>query len=224
MLTSQQIVSLACQIAKCPGMQQQAGQFLNARLVQIALDQDLDIVRRTTTIPAVGGQASYNLPATYLRAREVFYNISGVVFKLDPMALEDYDAMYNAPGFQNYPYNYSTDIAQTPPLLYLYPTPSISFTLTVRYMDNSVEITTPENSSVVPWFQDQRLLVKMLAEDLMDITDDERASDFWRKNDEQFRRMLTMSNDMEGRVLRVKRDPLTFRSAGAVRPTKIQGD
>lgn len=222
MLTSQQIVALACQIAKTPGMTQQAGQFLNARLVQIALDQDLDIVRRTASIAVTGGSNYYPLPANYLRGRECFYNIGGITYWLDQIALEEFDKLDQTPGLQDYPYQYATDVAQS--RIYLYPTPILSFSMTLRYMDSLVELSTPENNTTVPWFTDQRLLIKMVAEDLMDITDDERADDFWRKNDEQFRRMLTMANDTEGRVLRVKRDPLTFRGRASVRPTKLQGD
>ena len=132
MLTSQQIVTLACQIAKAPGFTAQAGQFLNARLIQLALEQDMDIIRRTVTIPVVTGTSKYNLPANYLRAREVFYNLNGVVFTLTSRALDDYDQLYNGQSLQDYPYLYATDIAATPPAIYLYPAPSVSLTLTVR--------------------------------------------------------------------------------------------
>lgn len=224
MLTAQQIVTLGCQIAKVPGMHQQAGQLLNARLVQIALDQDLDVVRRTTTISVTAASPQYNLPANYLRAREVFYVINGITYWLDPVALEDYDKLDPLTGLEDYPYLYTTNIGTTPPVILLYPPPILAFPLTVRYMDSSVEITSPENSSIVPWFQDQRLLIKMLAEDLMDISDDARATEFSAKNDEQFRRYLRMANDKEGRTARVKKDPMTFRSHGNLLPTKLQGD
>lgn len=223
MLTSQQVISLATQIAKVPGMTVQAGQFMNARLVQIALEQDLDIIRRTLTIPVVTGNATYNLPANYLRAREVFYNINGVVFTLNMKALEDYDKLYKGPSLQAYPYLYSTDLGQSPPQLNLYPIPSVSFTLTVRYMDNLVEIVTPETSAAVPWFQDQLLLIKMVAEDLMMISDDTRNKEFYQMNDDKMTRLLKMSNDKEGRAQKVKRDPDSFRSARSSRPTKVQG-
>jgi hypothetical protein len=224
MLTSAQIVALATQISKTPGMIQQAGQLLNARLVQLALQQDLDIIRRTTTINAQVGQPSYNLPANYLRAREVFYFVSGEPFNLSARSLEDYDHLFQGTGLQDYPYLYATDIAQNPPLLYLYPSPSTTLTVTVRYMDNLVEITTPENSSLIPWYQDQLGLINMLAEDLMSIADDTRAQGFAQKNDEAFRRMLRMANDSEGRALTVQKDPKRFRAVQAVRPTKLQGD
>lgn len=224
MLTSQQIINLACSIAKTPGMTQQAGQLMNARLIQIALEQDLDIIRRTTTITLVVGNPTYNLPANYLRAREVFYSQSGQVFYLSSRSLADYDQLFKGPGEQEYPYLYATDLGASPPTINLYPAPSISTVLTVRYMDNLVEITTPENSSVIPWFQDQLLLIKMVAEDLMDIADDTRASEFAMKNDDKMRRLIQMANDKEDRAITVKKDPASFRSVRMVRPTKLQGD
>ena len=223
MLTSAQIVTLATQIAKTPGMTTQAGQFLNARLIKIALDQDLDIIRRTTTITAVVGLNNYNLPVNYLRAREVFYKVNGVTFMLSSRPLDVYDSLFSGPGMQDYPYIYATDISLSPPVIYLYPAPSTSFTLTVRYMDNLVEITTPESSAIVPWFQDQLLLINLVAEDLMKIADDERQSKFSAANDEELRRLLKLANDNEDRAMTVKLDPARFRSARSVRPTKIQG-
>lgn len=223
MLQSQQIISLATQIAKAPGMIIQAGQFMNARLVQIALEQDLDIIRRTLTIPVVTGTATYNLPSSYLRAREVFYNINGVVFTLDMKSLEGYDSLYKGPSLQDYPYLYATDLGQLPPTISLYPIPSVSFNLTVRYMDNLVEVVTPETSAVIPWFQDQLLLIKMVAEDLMMISDDSRNKEFYQMNDDKMRRLLQMANDKEGRAMKVKRDPDSFRRSRSQRPTKVQG-
>lgn len=220
MLTAQQIVTLACDIAKTPGMLTKAGQMMNARLVQIALEQDLDVIRRTAYLSAQVGQNSYNLPANYLRAREVFYNIDGAVFYLDPTDLRGYDKLFNGPGVQQYPYLYATDISTTPPTLFLYPAPAVTFTFTVRYMDNLVEITSPETSSVVPWFQDQLLLINMVAEDMMNISDDARVNDMYRKNDERFTRYLRMANDQESICQKVTRDPRTFRTAITLKPTK----
>ncbi len=223
MLTAQQIVSLATQAAKVPGMLQQAGQLLNARLVQIALEQDLDIIRRTTTIAVTVGTGGYALPTNYLRAREVFYNIAGTVYWLTSRSLEEYDKLFTGPGINNYPDIYATDISTAPPTIYLYPPPNLTFNLTVRYMDNNVEIATPESSSTVPWFQDQLLLVKMLSEDLMLISDDARAGELFLANDEKMRRMLKLANDSEGRAQTVQKDPARFKTSRVVRPTKLQG-
>lgn len=223
MLTASQIVSLACQMAKTPGMITQAGQFLNARLVQLALEQDMDIIRRTATINVITGQASYALPVSYLRMREAFYNINGSVFWLVQLALKDYDQLNTNPGLTDYPYYYSTDISTTPPTLFLYPPPSLAFTLNIRYMDNNVEISQPQNSATVPWFQDGLLLTKMVAEDLMSIADDTRVEMFSQQNDDKMRRWLQMANDRENRAIQVEKDPRAFKSVRRVRPTKLQG-
>lgn len=223
MLTAAEIISLAVQIAKVPGMTKQAGQFLNARLLQLALDQDMDIIRRTTNINVLTGQSAYNLPANYLRMREAFYNINGSVFWLDQLALKNYDQLNTNPGLTDYPYYYSTDIGQTPPQLLLYPPPSLAFPLVIRYMDSLVEIDDPVNSTIIPWFQDQSLLINMVAENLMSIADDTRAEMMFRQNDDKFRRWIQMSNDKENRATVIEKDPRSFRSVRRVRPTKLQG-
>lgn len=223
MLTASQIISLAVQIAKVPGMTTQAGQFLNARLLQLALDQDMDIIRRTTTVNIITGQAAYDLPINYLRMREAFYNINGSVFWLIQLALKSYDQLNTNPGLTDYPYYYSTDISTTPPTLLVYPPPSLAFPLTIRYMDSLVEIDDPVNSMVVPWFQDQELLINMVAENLMNISDDTRVESISARNDDKFRRLLQMSNDRENRAMIVEKDEKTFRSIRRVRPTKLQG-
>jgi hypothetical protein len=223
MLTASQIISLAVQIAKTPGMTAQAGQFLNARLLQLALDQDMDIIRRTTTINVLTGQVGYNLPVNYLRMREAFYNINGSVFWLIQLSLKDYDQLNTNPGLTDYPYYYSTDIGTTPPTLLLYPPPSLAFSLTIRYMDSLVEISDPVNSAVIPWFQDQSLLINMVAENLMSISDDTRVEMMYKQNDDKFRRLIQMSNDKENRAIVVEKDERTFRSIRRVRPTKLQG-
>lgn len=223
MLTASEIIQLSVQIAKVPGMTTQAGQFLNARLLQLALEQDMDIIRRTATINVITGQAAYALPVHYLRMRECFYNINGSVFWLVQLSLKDYDQLNTNPGLTDYPYYYATDISTTPPTLLLYPPPSLAIDLTIRYMDNNVEIVDPVNSIEIPWFQDQALLIDMVAENLMHISDDTRAEMMYQMNDDKFRRLLQMSNDRENRAIIVEKDERRFRNARRVRPTKLQG-
>lgn len=233
MLTASEIINLAVQIAKTPGMTTQAGQFLNARLLQLALQQDMDIIRRTATINVITGQVAYDLPVNYLRMREAFYNINGSVFWLIQLALKEYDQLNTNPGLTDYPYYYTTDIAIVPPVLpatvaappqlLLYPPPSLAFNLTIRYMDTNVEIANPVNSAEVPWFQDQSLLIDMVAENLMHIADDTRVEMMFRQNDDRFRRWIQMANDKDNRATIVEKDERAFRSARRVRPTKLQG-
>jgi hypothetical protein len=222
-LSAQQMCVQACQVAKCPGYLTQAGQYLNAILVQHALDYDLDIIRRTTTITTTTGTPSYSLPANYLRAREVFYNINGEVFWLDPKTLAQYDQLFQGPGEIDYPYLYATDIAQAPPLMYFYPAPIATLSVTVRYMDNLVEITSPSTSSTVPYLQDQIYLMDRIALELMKITDDERIPLWQKMVDNADLSWMKMANDQNGRVLKVGRDPDSFRAVGRLKPTKLQG-
>lgn len=222
-LTAAQICTRACEIAKCPGFTLQAGQYLNTVLVQHALQFDLDIIRRTTTLNFIVGRPSYALPANYLRSREVFYNLNGEIFYLPAKTLEDYDQLFQGPGEIDFPYLYATDIAQVPPIMYFYPAPSISGPVTVRYMDNVVEITNPETSMTVPYIQDQLWLIEKVAEKLMGITDDLRMPAYVAMNDKTDLAYLKMANDQNGRVYKVKKDSDNFRAVGLVRPTKLQG-
>src|SRR5271169_32840 len=98
MLTSAQIVTLACTIAKCPSYTQIAGQRLNEILVDLAIDQNLDIIRRTLTLNVMPGVQQYQLPANFLRAREVFYNVLGSVFYLTEYDISDFDALFTGPN------------------------------------------------------------------------------------------------------------------------------
>ena len=99
-LSASQIVSNACQVAKCPGMTLQAGQFLNDILEHVAQTYDLPETQQVTALNVApnGGMASnpsnpaqpfqwYQTPlpagARYLRTKEVFYNVLGVIFYLD---------------------------------------------------------------------------------------------------------------------------------------------
>ena len=44
-LSAQQIISLACATAKCPGFTSQGGQLLNMALQELCQDYDLDVAR-----------------------------------------------------------------------------------------------------------------------------------------------------------------------------------
>ena len=245
MLTSAQMIALACQAAKVPGYTVQAGQFLNARLVQLALAQDLDIVRRFYQFTtAIGSTGPYTLPANYLRARQVFYYLNGISYNLDQKDIKEFNRLYQGPGLSDYPYLYATDVAgsmlpppgmttQIPnpntnvpvPVIYLYPQPVVNLQIEILYMDTTVEIPSPQTSSTIPWFPDQRALMHAIIEDLMMLTDDVRAKDMQMKTDNQIRSYLQMDNDKEQRADKVQLDTDNFRTARrSVRPTKLQGD
>lgn len=217
MLTSAQIVTVACQIAKCPGYTQIAGQRLNEILVDLAFDQNLDSIRRTTTINITPNQPSYALPANFLRSREFFYNVEGAVFWLVEIDLNEYDALFTGPNNSAYPYNFAVDQASN--LTYIYPLPLVPLSATLRYMDNTVEIANPDTSTTVPWFQKQSYLIERLAEKMMQITDDSRRLEFKATSDDVLRAYLKLNN---GNTLKtVGLDPRRFRMPTALKPTKL---
>lgn len=218
MLTAAQIVALALQIAKVPGYTTQGGQALNMALLDLAIDNNLDIIRRTTTIAVTPGTQAYPLPANFLRMREAFYNINGVIFYLTPISIPEYDALYAGPSQSSYSDQYAVDQATN--LIYLYPMPLLGFDLVLRYMDTAVEITTPESSSVIPWFPKQDTLVTMTAERIMRITDDTRQLQFKGLADDSARRYLQLTN---GTTLKtVQLDPRRFKTgSGALKSTKL---
>lgn len=246
MLTAAQIVTLACQAAKVPGYLTQAGQFLNARLVQLALQQDQDIVRRVYTFnTGVGNAGPYNLPSNYLRSRQVGYYNNGLWYDLSQKSMEEYNRLYQGPGLNDYPYLYATDlpgsmpppnqgVPGTPPnpntnvavpVIYLYPQPVVQLTIEVLYFDNLVEISNPSTSNLVPWFPDQLQLIKDIAQLLMLLTDDERRQGLKAETEDDLRKYLRMDDDKEQRTNRVTLDTANFRTARrSVRPTKLQGD
>lgn len=217
MLTAAQIVTIACQIAKCPGYTVIAGQRFNEVLVDLALEQDLDIIRRTLTINVQPNQQSYQLPANFLRARECFYNVEGAVFIVTEYTLAEFDALFTGPNNSAYPEIFTVD--QSSNILQFYPLPLVPLVVTLRYMDQAVEIVSPDTSNNVPWFQKQSYLIERLAEKMMQITDDTRQPHFEAKADEELRRYLKMNN---GNVLNtVQLDPRRFNNPRSLRATKL---
>lgn len=193
MLTSQQIVALACQTARVPGYVTQGGQLLNAILSELCQDYDFDVARTVTffnfdpslivVIPgsnSIFGSGPYPLPADYLRAdpEDIFYTINGVPYVLINLTLAEFDRQVQQAGIQNFPYWYATDMSTSPPGLYVYPPPSGQFPVTARYRRQMPDIVTPELSNTVPWFPNQNYLLTRLAGELMKSADDERKDDF----------------------------------------------
>lgn len=219
MLTAAQLVTIACQIAKCPGYTAIAGQRLNETLVDLAIQQDLDIIRRTTTLNVQPNQQAYNLPTNFLRVREggCFYNVQGAVFIVTEYALADFDALFTGPNNSAYPEIFTVD--QSTNILQFYPLPLVPLQVTLRYMDMSVEIANPDTSGNVPWFPQQSYLITRLAEKMMQITDDVRQPSFKEEADEWLRRFLKMDN---GNTLKtVQLDPRRFNNPRDLKATKL---
>ena len=226
-----QIVTLAVQMAKVPGFTSQAGQLLNLILQELCQDYDMESARGVTTFtfgntagPAPNGIVSasgpYTLPADYLRARRgmVFYIYNGVPYFMVPIEIEEYDALIQQAGFNDFPRDFATDMQQSPPTMYVWPPPSIVVPVTLRYYRQMPDITTPETSIVVPWFPNQPYLITELTGRLCQLADDDRWQSFLSNDEEQhpggskviLRRWLQMKDDPEGKTNTVQLDRRRF--------------
>jgi len=233
LLTAQELVTLACQICKCPGRLFQAGQLLNIILANHAQTEDLDTIRKTATLN-IQQQAIipffYPLPSDYLRMYDIFYNINGVVIKPEQWPLETLDEAYTSDGIDNYPYRYATDMSDNPqptagssPSITFYAPPAIPLVLTLRYRPQTSDITRPDISTTVPWFPNQFILLKELCAELGDITDDDRISRWLKQAEDARRKYLMMDDDQTNRAVTVKLDPNTFSNTRKLPPSKILG-
>jgi hypothetical protein len=227
-LTSAQIVVLANQAAKTPGFTSQAGQKLNTILEELNMTYDIEVIRQTFfftfNISQQGGTNTgtgpYNLPANYLRAQhgKVFYLYNGQPYFMTRVEQWEYDALIQQPGFMDFPRDFYVDTSQSPPQMFVWPPPSISVPVTVRYFPLMTDITTPETSAVVPWFPYQQYLITRLAGEMMALADDTRAADFLTDDEKRnpqgagvlLRRYLTMKDDPEGRAKTVELDRRRF--------------
>ena len=228
--TSQQIVQRACAIAKAPGFLTQAGQYLNMILADLCETYDFDFIRETQVIQASPVVASgdgalptgYALAADHLRTREVFYYVNGVVFYLTQMPIERYDQLPQSSGVTNYPCNYAIRTETSPYTIYFYQPLVTPLTIFIRYQPQMPDITSPETSSVVPWFTNQRYLLKKLAADLMAETDDERELKYKVEAERMLSLFLEMKDDKENYAQTIKLDRNVFRGGGNLKATKQQ--
>lgn len=239
-LTAQQIVNLATQDAKVPGMLSQAGQCLNQALAELCVNEDIAVARGFFTfnfvqglissIPSfpnvVAGGGPYALPADYLRANygDVIFTDnspagSNTPYRMDNIEIAGFDLLIQQAGIQSYPNYYATDLSlqyAATPLMVVWPPPNGNYPVSIRYFRQMPDITTPETSSVVPWFPSSMYLRKKTAALLMDISDDTRAPAFNEASDEILRRYMRLQNDKSNRAQVVRLDPLRF---GADRST-----
>jgi hypothetical protein len=231
-LQAQQIVNLACTIAKCPGFLQQGGQFLNMTLEDLWLHRDLKINRVTEFITvAANNFGPFVLPQNYQRTYDLFFQQNNLPYFLNPISTEEYDQEFKDPSIANYPYEFMTilydevtALAQVPPSagqLFIYPQSSGQIVLTHRYMVKQPDIATPEQSTVIPWFPDQDYLITATAARLMQITDDTRRPEFLAECDKMLRIQLIMEGDEQQVVKSVRLDPRRFHTNRTLKPTKI---
>lgn len=228
--TAQKIVQKACAIAKGPGFVTQAGEYLNMILADLCQTYDFDFIRETLTLNAspvtANGDSSlpigYSLASDHLRTREVFYYVNGEPFYLTQMPIEKYDQLYNGPGVSNYPTQYAIRTETSPYTIYFYEPLQIPLTIFVRYQPLMPDIATPETSTKIPWFINQRYLLKKLAADVMNDTDDERQAKYEEDAEKMLRLFLQMKDDKENYAQTIKLDRNVFRGGGNLKATKQQ--
>lgn len=250
-LSAAQICALARQVAKVPGFTTQSGEFLNTVLGDLCQTYDLELAAGfvtgnfnpglrslMTNTSNLYGSGPYVLPADFLRVKgeggdmSAWWELLGVKYPLIPCSLTEFDMMVQQAGTQSYPYIMATDMSlgdetqegQSTPMAYFYAPPSGAFPVTVRYYAQMPDISTPQTSSVVPWFPHQGFLKKKLAAALMEITDDSRQPEFDSEADYILRRYLMLKDNRTNRASTVKLDRRRFGRAYSTLPnTKTVG-
>ncbi|MCI0557842.1 MAG: hypothetical protein MN733_05055, partial [Nitrososphaera sp.] len=178
-MTAKEIVTHATQIARVPGMMLQAGRILNQVLLELVQEYDLAIALRTQSlvIDATIGSGPYEMPTNYLRmaSRGATFKISGIPYVLVQITIMEYDALVGQQQASSFPSSFATNVAASPPNLFVYPPPQQTISLLMRYYGTIPDIFSPENSVEVPWFTNQNYLVNRVAGELMRISGDQRA-------------------------------------------------
>lgn len=242
-LQAQQIVSLATQVAKCPGYTTQAGQLLNAILQELCMTYDFAAARQTynftfnvSSTDSLGYQPGCGpnlMPANFLRAlkNEAFFNLYGTIYKLIGVEQEEFDAFVQSAGNQNYPEFFYVDVSQSPPAMYVWMPAAGPYQATVRYQAQMPDIANPQTSTAVPWFPNTNYLIRRLSGELMLLTDDDRAPAFLGDDDKAtpqgagviLRKFLIMQNDPLNTVKRVELDRRMFKGPTNLKNTKLVG-
>jgi len=219
-LQAQQLVNLACQIAKTPAYVLQAGQFLNMMLSDLAQLNDFELSRglwqidtgAPTGFSPTTGQPYFNLASDHLRVLKdgVFYLISGVPYTLIQYSLSDFDQLIVTQGFTSQIVFYAVDDSFSPPQMYFWPPPNASYQVDVRYAKLRPDIATPETSTTVPWFPEQNYLLDELTARMMAVANDDRMDSFHKKAADILRKWLTIQRDNESYVNTVTLDRRKF--------------
>ena len=189
-LAASAIITLATQIAKCPGFTSQAGNLLNMVLSDLCQDYDLELARGYLNFSfnsaAGNAQGPYTLPADFLRANRnsVVYTIQGVKYTLIGLEYDEYLQLVQQAGLAAYPENYAVDRSplqtQGAPVMYVWPPAAGSYPVTGPYQRQMPDLTAAQltDGVTVPWFNSQNYLITRLAGELMKITNDDRVEKF----------------------------------------------
>ena len=238
-LPASQIITLACQIAKCPSFTTQAGNFLNTVLADLCQDYDLVAARGVTNFSfnaAVGtGSGPYALGVTdWLRANrnDVFYTIQGVKYVMIGVEMAEFDALVQQAGLNSYPENYAIDnsaqaiAANGSSVMYVWPPAAGAFPVTARYQRQMPDLTTAQlaDGVTIPWFPNQNYLISRVAALLMQITNDSRLPEYLKATDDMARKFLTMQDEADEVVQTVTLDRRRFGGRmDKVKNTKMIG-
>lgn len=246
--SSSQLISLSCQAAHVPAWIVQAGQLLNSILSDLCQTYDLDLAKGTFNfnfslgivsnqnfINIQSGSGPYALPLDFLRAckdEAIWFN-QGVPYPLICVDIAEYDWQVQQAGNQAYPYLIAIDLSQIPPVAVVWPGSAGAFPVMLRYQRQMPDIGSgkpitngwnpgllaPEISPVIPWFPNQRYLLKQLTGMLCELADDTRAQTFLGDGDPNnpgaqaiLRHYLQMANDNSDRAKRVTLDRRRFRT------------
>ena len=249
-LTSEQLCTLACQIAKCPQFLSQAGQELNRILGDLCQTYNFELAAKTfygTFQPgliapmgnSIFGSGPYPLPADFLRWKDeksFFWTLpgTGVVYPEIQCDLSEFDMMVQQSGTQSYPYIIATDLSPsdavqqdlvgTDNAFYVYAPPSGAYPYQGRYQAQMADIETPEASAVVPWFPNQGFLRRKLSAAMMGYSDDTRQHSWDDQADDELRRYLLLKDNRSTRGQSVKLDRRRFgRTYSTLPNTKTVG-
>ena len=185
------------------------------------------MLRKTETINIViGSNGPFPLATDYLRTYDLFYTVNNFPYFLYPLSQEQYDQLFKDPSIANYPYAWTTNLTnqqtQGAGQLFIFPQSTTALALTHRYMVAMPDITTPESSSTIPWFQDQNYLIQATAARLMNSTDDARHDKFNAECENMLRTHLIIGEGDEQQVVKeIKLDPRRFHMNRTLRPTKL---
>lgn len=221
--TYQEIITLACQIAKVPGMTVQAGQMMNSILRQLSENYNFDIQKVTNFSITTGttfvnnGAGPYNLPTGYLRnaINEQNYVFNGQPYILQQIPISTWRSYFQSAGIQNLPLQFATDFSTVQtlgfPQTYLWPPPNGAYVIQWPYYQQHVDVQSPESSTAIPWMPDRIYLYTKLAFELMKIANDDRLKEFYEVNKDILTKYLEMKDDVVGYSKQVKLDGRYFK-------------
>lgn len=249
-LSGQQIVSLATQAAKCPGYTTQAQQFLNQILRDLCQQYDFDVNKKVFNFQFIQGQGQvgfgpgfgpgfvlqqtglngfgpYPMPSDWLRAAkdEVFYTITNVPYTMIRVSNAEYETFITLSGLTAYPSYYTIYVGNIDlgivSNMFVWVAPGGSYPVTAYYYALQPDIT---DFTKIPWFPSQKYLIKKLAADLMELTNDDRMITFHGEADAILDSYMKMKDDQESFAKQVTLDRRLFgKRFSTLPPTKLVG-